>query len=326
MESTDSNSMPHPAPMVSVAVASYNLEKHLPKALDSILIQKTNFPIEVVIGDDGSQDTSVQVARSYQEKHPGLIRILEHEKNAGVQRNFFDIFHACQGKYIAWLDADDYWTDPEKLAIQVAALEADPSISACCHFVRWVSPDGAIKREKLPSVPAGRYGMEEILRRNFVQSVSVMFRNGVQNGLPQWYFEFASMSDWPIHVLSAKTGDILLIDRIMADYVLMPNSSFMAKGRIFQDQMDAKFYEHIESVLPAAFHRLVHAQKGKRYESVAYLLRKKGDFVASREAAVKAFLSPSPMDNLGSKTKALLAAVVREAEWRLKGSPAASQE
>jgi hypothetical protein len=87
--------------------------------------------------------------------------------------------------------------------------------------------------------------------------------------------------------------------------------------------MDAQFYEQIESILPSKWHRLARAEKGKRYESIAYLLRKQGDFAASRDAAFKSFLSPFLMDNVGSKTKALLASLVREAEWRLKGRPPA---
>jgi hypothetical protein len=84
--------------------------------------------------------------------------------------------------------------------------------------------------------------------------------------------------------------------------------------------MDAKFYEHIESIIPSKWHRLARAEKGRRYEAMAYALRKQGDFTASREAAWKAFSSPSIMDNAGSKTKALLAAAVRELEWRVRGA------
>jgi hypothetical protein len=92
---------------------------------------------------------------------------------------------------------------------------------------------------------------------------------------------------------------------------------------MFWLRMDAEFYEHIESILPARWHRLARTEKGKRYESMAYLLRKQGDYAASRKAAVKAFRAPAPMDNLGSKTKALLAAVIREAERKLRGGVAA---
>jgi hypothetical protein len=217
------------------------------------------------------------------------------------------------------LDSDDYWTDPEKLSNQVKVLEADPTISVCSHFVRWVTPQGEVKREKYPSLPAGRFGLEEVIRHNFLPTPSVVFRNGIQRGLPPWYFELESLSDWPIWVLAALQGDAVLLDRVMADYMLAPGSSMTSRGELFWCRMDAEFYEKIESILPGRWHRLVRAEKGRRYESMAYLLRKQGDFTASRVAALKAFRSPSLLDNVGSKTKALLASIARESEWRLRG-------
>jgi hypothetical protein len=88
--------------------------------------------------------------------------------------------------------------------------------------------------------------------------------------------------------------------------------------------MDAKFYELIEGVLPSKWQRFARSEKGKRYEWISYLLRKQGDFTASRLAAVKGFRSPSIVDNCGSKTLALVAAVVRETEWRLRRGQTAS--
>jgi hypothetical protein len=172
---------------------------------------------------------------------------------------------------------------------------------------------------------SGRYDLTKIIRHNFVPSPSIMFRNGIQRKLPAWYLDFAYMTDWPVLVMAALSGDILLLDRVMADYTLTPDSAFASKGPLYQDEMDAKFYELIESVLPSRWHRLARSEKGKRYESIAYLLRKQGDFTASRRAAIKAFRSPSIVDNGVSKTKALVAAVVREMEWRLRRGQTASR-
>ena len=308
------------APLVSVSITSFNSEKWLPKALDSVLLQQTSFPIEVVIGDDCSADGTIAVARSYQERNPQLIRVLERSKNLGMQHNYYETFEQCRGKYIAWLDADDYWTDPEKLAVQVQVLESDPCVSVCSHFVRWVTKDGEVRRERYPSISPGRYGLAEIIRHNFVPSPSIMFRNGIHRDLPKWFFDLTGMADWPLLVLAGNSGDIVLLDRVMADYMLSPGSSMTSKGSLYWYAMDLQFYEHMESILPSEWHRFARAGKGKRYESMSYLLGKQGDFTASREAAVKAFFSPALMDNLGSKSKSLLAAVVRETKSKLRRS------
>jgi glycosyltransferase involved in cell wall biosynthesis len=317
-------SAPVIGPLVSVAITSYNSARWLPRALESVLDQRTDFPIEIVIGDDCSQDETVQVARSYQEKRPGLVRVLERGVNVGTQRNYYGTFEECRGKYIAWLDADDYWTDPDKLAKQIKELEADPTISACCHFVRWVTPEGQIKNEKWPYLPSGRYGIEEILRADFIGTASVIFRNGIQRNLPAWYFDIAPITDWPIWVLSALAGDILLLDEVMANYVHTPGSAFNSRGTMFLWNMEIRFYDYVETILPSRWRRFVRKEKGKRYECIAYWVRKEGNFAESRQAAVKAFRAPFLIDRLGSKSKSLIAAVVREAQWKLSGRQAKS--
>ena len=309
---------PDSDPVVSVAITAFNSAMWLPKAIESVLNQRTNVPLEIVIGDDCSQDATVSVANFYRTRHPNLIRVLERKKNCGIQRNYYETFEQCRGKFIAWLDADDYWTDQDKVAIQVETLESDESIKACGHFVRWVTDDGEVKRDRYPSISPGRYGFPEILHHDFLPSPSVMFRNGIHRDLPAWYFDLAPTTDWPIWVLAALSGDIVLIDRVMADYRLTPGSSLMSKGDLVWYKTDARFYEHVETILPSKWRRVARAEKGRRYESMAYVLRKQGEFTASREAAFKAFRSPSFMDNIGSKTKALLIAIVREMEWRLR--------
>src|SRR5580704_10131899 len=87
-------------PLVSVSMTAYNSEKWLPRALDSVLLQRTSFPIEIVIGDDCSTDGTIAAARSYRERHPALIRVLERSKNIGMQRNYYDTCEHCRGKYI----------------------------------------------------------------------------------------------------------------------------------------------------------------------------------------------------------------------------------
>ncbi len=310
-------------PLVSVATTAFNSEKWLARALDSVLLQQAHFPIEIVIGDDCSTDGTLAVARSYQVRNPRLIRVLERSKNLGMQRNYYETFDQCRGKYIAWLDADDYWTDPQKLATQVQVLESSPSISACGHFVRHVTKDGEVIREKSPSMAPGLYGLKEIILQNFVPSPTIMFRNGIHRDLPKSFFDLTGLADWPILVVAGLSGDIVLLDRLMADYVLTPGSSYMSKDSLHQERIDLEFCEQMESMLPSEWHRYARASRGRRYESIAYLLRAKGNFTASREAALKAFRLPALTDNCGSKIKGLLLAIACEAKWKLqRGRPA----
>lgn len=312
------NAFSGPAPLVSVAMTAYNSEAWLSRALDSVLRQQTPFAIEIVIGDDCSKDKTVAVARSYAERHPDVIRVLERAKNLGMQRNFYDTFENCRGKYIAWLDADDYWTDPEKLAIQVQLLESDPTVGACGHFVRQVTAKGDVLHRKRPAVDAGRHGLERIIRSNFVPSPTIVFRNGVHRNLPAWFFDLTGLADWPILFMSGLAGDIVLVDRVMADYVLTPGSAYMSKNPLYQELIDLEFCERMESLLAPKWHPSVRAAMGKRYAGIAYLYLKQRNFPAGREAADKAFHLPNLFDNFFSKIKIVVLATVCETLWRTR--------
>lgn len=307
-------------PVVSVAITAYNSAAWLGRAIDSVLMQKTSFPVEIVVGDDCSSDGTIEVARSYERKHPGVVRVFARDANAGIQRNYYDTFENCRGKYIAWLDADDYWTDPDKLAMQIAAMESDASIMLCGHYIRVVTTDGVVKRRRSPSIAPGRYGVEDLLRTCFLPSLSAVFRNGIQRDLPAWYFDLAPVTEWPIWILATLRGSAVMLDRVMADYTHTPGSAAASKGPMFRDTMEAKFYDYIQSVLSPKLCRLARSEKGKRFESIAYHLRVAGEFTASRRAAIQAFRAPSLTDNLKSKTRTLLASLIREVQWRLAGA------
>lgn len=119
------------APVVSICTVTYNAEPFIRDAIESVLKQKVDFEMEFVISDDASTDGTAAVIREYAEKYPNLIRAFVNPKNLGMNPNFKQAFSACRGKYLAMLDGDDYWTDPDKLQKQVDFLESHPECSFC---------------------------------------------------------------------------------------------------------------------------------------------------------------------------------------------------
>src|ERR1700758_1765938 len=91
--------VPLPRPLVSVALTAYKAERWLPQALNSVLAQRVDFPIEIVVSDDCSPDGVRAIANAYRQKHPDVVRILERDRNVGIQRNFYETFAMCRGKY-----------------------------------------------------------------------------------------------------------------------------------------------------------------------------------------------------------------------------------
>ena len=118
-------------PKVSILIISYNHEQYIAQTLDSVLMQKTDFPFEIVIGDDASPDKTRNICEDYAQKYPHIIRVLPTPQNLGVVPNYIRTLAACRGQYIAHLDGDDYWIDDEKLQKQVNRLDADPNLTIC---------------------------------------------------------------------------------------------------------------------------------------------------------------------------------------------------
>ena len=115
-------------PLVSIIVITYNQEKSLPVALDSLLAQKTSFPFEIVVGDDCSKDGTRAVLADYAQRYPEIIRPLYNERNLGILGNHISTMRECRGKYYSGCAGDDFWNDPEKLQLQVDIMEKNPEI------------------------------------------------------------------------------------------------------------------------------------------------------------------------------------------------------
>lgn len=105
---------------VSVCMITYGHEKFIGQAIESVLMQQTNFAIELLIANDHSLDNTDQQIRHYIATHPKghLIKYILREKNWQMMPNFINALQQCSGKYIALCEGDDYWTDPNKLQRQ----------------------------------------------------------------------------------------------------------------------------------------------------------------------------------------------------------------
>jgi glycosyltransferase involved in cell wall biosynthesis len=113
-------------PLVSVSMITYNHAPYISMAIEGVLQQKVNFPIELVIGEDCSTDGTQEIVAEYQKKYPDIIRVITSAKNVGMKKNGLRTFKACQGKYIAFCEGDDYWQNPCKLQKQVDYFEGHP--------------------------------------------------------------------------------------------------------------------------------------------------------------------------------------------------------
>lgn len=133
------------SPLVSARIITYNHEPYIARAIEGVLMQETDFPIELVIGEDCSTDRTRDIVFEYQKKYPEIIRVVTSEHNVGSYQNGLRTTNACRGKYIAYCEGDDYWTDPLKLQKQVDFLEANPD----CGMVHSDGDYFYVKKKKL---------------------------------------------------------------------------------------------------------------------------------------------------------------------------------
>ena len=115
-------------PLVSVKMITYNHEPYIVQAIEGVLMQETDFPIELIIGEDCSTDRTREIVLAYQQKHPNIIRVITYDQNVGCRKNGFITEKACRGKYVAFCEGDDYWHHPQKLKKQVAYLESHADV------------------------------------------------------------------------------------------------------------------------------------------------------------------------------------------------------
>lgn len=120
------------APLVSVVMITYNHANFIDRAIEGILGQVADFPIELIIGEDCSTDATLAVVADCRLRYPGRIRLICGERNVGPARNLFRSIEKARGRFVAFCEGDDWWCDPFKLAKQVAVMDADSRIG-CVH-------------------------------------------------------------------------------------------------------------------------------------------------------------------------------------------------
>lgn len=255
---------------VSVTILTYNQKQFIGKAIESALSQKTNFDVEILVGDDCSTDGAQETILAYQEKYPDKVKAVLHSKNLGQNGlfNTIETLKLAKGTYIAPMDGDDYWTDDQKLQRQVDFMEAHPDFSACFHNALITYEDGTPSHElnspdqKEVITTADLVGEDEIW---FMATSAVMFKNGIMH-YPDWFLK-SSSGDIPRYVILAKHGPIGYVPGVMSVY--RKNRG----GASFKDHYrDARFlynriamYEGIDKELDYRHHDLLRLNIARYY-------------------------------------------------------------
>ncbi len=260
---------------LSVAMITYNHERFIAQALESVLAQQVNFDYEIVIGEDCSTDRTREILMDFRRRYPDKIVPLLRERNLGAMENFKGTLAACRGKYLAILEGDDYWKCTDKLQRQVDFLDAHPDFAMCCSRAEMVDEDGAEADRIWPSRPAGAYGLEDLLAENFIATCSVLYRGDAIGALPAWFHKM-KLGDWPLHVLVARSGKIWLMDDVVATYRMHAGGIWTSLSERKQLSAMIQMMRELDRHLGFRYTRIIRRTTAGFYSGMARISREEG--------------------------------------------------
>lgn len=205
-------------PKVSVVCMTYNHVRFIRQALDGFVMQKTNFPFEVIIHDDASTDGTADIIREYAKKYPDIIKpILQTEnqwsRGVGIASNF--IWPKIRGQYVAKCDGDDYWTDENKLQKQADFLDQHPDYSICHCAVTIFWDDNSRPEVVWPKCKKDRT-LDDLLYQCDIANCTVMYR--WVDPAKSWPATTLYPGDWFMHILHAQHGKVRFFPEVVARY------------------------------------------------------------------------------------------------------------
>lgn len=208
-------------PAVSICCATYNHVQFIRQCLDGFVMQKTNFPFEVLIHDDASTDGTQDIIREYEAKYPDIIKPIyqkENQYSKGVRVSLVYNYSRVRGKYVALCEGDDYWTDPYKLQKQVDFLENHPDYVMCSHqFNQYWQEEGRLEEIADPHFKGADYDLLNLIGgRWLTQTLTVMYRRSALN--LQDYEKYGMSMDMILFYALLKQGKGYCFPDVMAVY------------------------------------------------------------------------------------------------------------
>lgn len=232
-------------PKVSVCMIAYNHEPYIRQAIESILSQDVDFPIELVIGDDCSPDGTAAVCEEFARRDP-RVRLLARERNLGVMSNFTRTLLACSGEYVAVCEGDDYWTDPQKLRKQVQFLDTHPDHAGTTHQSVVIIDNVAVRSFK-ENVPPTLSTIDLIGGRLF-HTASVMFRRPVLDLFSQ--SPLVLSCDRLLNFCISFVGKLHYSDECMCAYRLH-GGGMSSNATVEQMKLDLNCIDYLKQVQPS---------------------------------------------------------------------------
>lgn len=208
-------------PLVSVRIATYQHAPYIKRCIESILMQETNFPFEIIIGEDESTDGTREICKKFAEEHPDKIRLFlrdrnlsQYYENGKIVSRFNSRWNSmsCRGDLVAICEGDDYWTDKHKLQKQADFLLKNKDYSFCCSGYIHRNAVTGEERTVVHSKPgfedgAGfTFGLEDMCKRWLTKTLTSMYRVNVFNFDILYQYKHGRDIHFFYHLITAGKG------------------------------------------------------------------------------------------------------------------------
>ena len=209
---------------VTIWLSTYNQEPYVSQALDSILMQKTSFPFEIIAADDCSTDRTQEIILDYQKRYPGIIVTFFPEHNLGGCRKLTGCIDAglFRGEYLSYLEGDDYWLGEDRLQTLVDFLEANPEYSRVSHRRKVIDEGGTDKGFDIPESVLGRpFTIEDFLAGKNYSDFGSVFRNYFRQCGSKYHELFwasRNVLDFQDMFITQDFGPVFVMDAVYGVY------------------------------------------------------------------------------------------------------------
>jgi len=219
---------------ISVVVTTYNHERYIKQCLDSIIKQKGDFNIEIIVGDDCSTDKTLEIIRDFKSEYPDFFRILPTEQNLGVTKNLKRCLDVCSGKYIAICEGDDYWIDEYKLQKQMDFLSKNDHFSMVFSSIILLFEDKNMAQFNFYRLKKDQTQLttEELIENNHIGNFSCcMYKSKIVKVLPNSLFNLYTV-DWMFNIACSEKGKVGYLHEYQSVYRIHELGVWSGKSNI----------------------------------------------------------------------------------------------
>lgn len=275
-------------PLVSISLVTYNQEAYIRQAIEGCLMQQVDFDYEILIHDDASSDSTPDIIVEYAQQHPDkIIPIIQSENqfSKGTEINAKIVIPRARGKYISFLEGDDYWIDPLKLQKQVDFMETHPETAMCFTASKHIYSDKTkkpwIKRYRNHNSICSEKDVILIGGR-LVDMGAAVVKRSIFDDLPEWY-SYAQIWDLSVPLLSLLHGEIYYLNEVTSVYRYNTPGSWTQNNVKNYDRRrnnlikSVKLTESFDEATDRQYHRFIERKHGPMFIEILLLSTSKDE-------------------------------------------------